>query len=63
MIYFVVAQQEQDGDWKLFGPWEDVGIADEKIVELENDSVYSQIELARVLTDEDGPDWLEVSDL
>lgn len=57
MIYFVVAQQEQDGEWKLFGPWECVEIADEKIVKLENDSAYSQVELARVLTDEDGPDW------
>jgi hypothetical protein len=58
VIYFVVAQKEQDGEWKLFGPDERIEKADEKIAELENDPAYSQVELARVLTDEDGPDWL-----
>lgn len=62
MIYFVVAQKEKDGEWKLFGPWDYIEGADSKIVELDNDETYSQIELARVLTDEDGPDkdeWVE----
>ena len=64
MIYFVVAQQEQDGEWKLFGPWECVEMADERIAELNTDPGYAQVELARVLTDEDGPDWEHsVSDL
>lgn len=63
MIYFVVAQKEDDGKWDVFGPWEYVEGADDKIVELEVGTVeYSQVELARVLTDEDDPDraeWLE----
>lgn len=61
MIYFVVAQRNEDGKWNLFGPWQFVNMADDKIIELEGDLRYSQIELARVLTDEDNPDrneWL-----
>ena len=61
MIYFVVAQRESDGEWKLFGPWDYVDGADAKIAELDDDPVYAQTELARVLTDEDNPDrdeWL-----
>jgi hypothetical protein len=63
MIYFVVAQLEDDGEWKLFGPWECVEIADERIAKLSTDPLYSQVELARVLTEEDGPEWLEGSNL
>ncbi len=63
MIYFVVAQTERDGQWTLSGPWEYIEEADEKIVELNKiktkfgNPVFSQIEIARVLTEEDGPDW------
>ena len=64
MIYFVVAQKEEDGKWGVFGPWDYVDGADDKIVELEVGVVaYSQIEIARVLTTEDDPDrddWLEL---
>ena len=62
MIYFVVAQRDEDGKWEVFGPHEYVGQADEKIAILDNDPTYSQVELARVLTDEDDPDrseWLD----
>ncbi len=61
MIYFVVAQSEEDGVWKLFGPWSYIEGADIKIAKLTDDPAYSQVELARVLTDEDNPDrgeWL-----
>ncbi len=57
MIYFVVAQDDDCGTWILFGPWEQIEKADEKIELLSNNPIYCQVELARVLTDEDGPDW------
>lgn len=64
MIYFVVAQRNEDGKWDLFGPWENVEEADSKIAKLIDffNGVfpqYSQVELARVLTDEDNPDRAE----
>ena len=67
MIYFVVAQREENGKWDLFGPWENIEDADSKIAELtdlwgKKFPQYSQVELARVLTDEDNPDiteWLD----
>lgn len=62
MIYFVVAQREEDGKWEVFSPYEYVGQADEKIAILDDDPTYSQVELARVLTDEDDPDMEEWSD-
>jgi hypothetical protein len=61
MIYFVVAQRDEDGKWELFGPYEHDYLADEKIAELDENEKYSQVELARVLTEEDNPDreeWL-----
>jgi hypothetical protein len=58
MIYFVVAQKEEDAEWELFGPWDYIEGADEKIDELSHSPIYSQVELARVLTDEDGREWL-----
>jgi len=60
MIYFVVAQREEDGQWEPFGPWDYVEGADKKIAELSCDPIYSQVELARVLTDEDDDrEWSE----
>ena len=59
MIYFVVAQKDDDGGWELFGPWDCIERADERIAELSDDPIYSQVELARVLTDEDGSEWVE----
>jgi len=56
MIYFVVAQLDGDGEWYLFGPWDYIEGADKKIVELDQDNKYCQVDVARVLTDEDGPD-------
>lgn len=63
MIYFVMAQRTEGGEWDHFGPEEDVEVADAKIVELEeeknrNHSFYGRIELARVLTDEESKEWL-----
>ena len=61
MIYFVVAQDEDSGKWVLFGPWDYIEGADEKIAYFKSGNKYSQVELARVLTDEDDPDkeeWL-----
>lgn len=57
MIYFVVAQDSEGGHWILFGPWERVEGADTKIDDLVCSERYSQVEIARVLTEEDGPDW------
>lgn len=56
MIYFVVTQRDEDGEWELFGPYNYIDPADTKIAELTDDPKYSQVELARVLTDEDNPD-------
>jgi hypothetical protein len=53
MIYFVVAQRDEDGEWDLFGPWDYVEGADNKIAELDQDDKYSQVELARVWKQED----------
>jgi hypothetical protein len=61
MIYFVVAQKEESGRWELFGPWDYIEGADERIAYLSDGPEYSQVELARVLTEEDNPDrgeWL-----
>ncbi len=63
MIYFVVAQKDEDGKWDLFGPWENIEGADERIAYLSDGPEYSQVELARVLTDEDDPDVYEWSEL
>jgi hypothetical protein len=64
MIYFIVAQKEEDGKWDVFGPWDYVDGADDQIIELEVGTVeYSQIDIARVLTKEDDPDkgeWLKL---
>ncbi len=62
MIYFVVAQQEVDGVWKLFGPWENIEKADVELSRLDALPQYSQVEIARVLTEEDNPDMEEWSD-
>lgn len=62
MIYFVVAQKEEDGEWKLFGPWDYIEGADNAIAVLTANPLYDQLEIARVLTDEDKPDiaeWLD----
>lgn len=62
MIYFVVAQKQADGKWEVFGPWDYIDGADSKIAELGDDIRFAQVELARVLTDEDNPDrdeWLD----
>ena len=56
MIYFVVAQKEDDGKWEVFGPWDYIEGADNKIAKITFDPQYSQVELARVLTDEDDSD-------
>lgn len=56
MIYFIVAQRDEDAEWELFGPHNYIDAADKKIEELEKDPKYSQVELARVLTEEDSPD-------
>lgn len=57
MIYFAVAQLEVDGMWVIFGPWEQIEEVDKKISHLSHDPRYAQVEIARVLTEEDGPDW------
>lgn len=62
MIYFVVAQKDEDGRWELFGPWDYIEGADKAIAALTDDPAYDQPEIARVLTDEDRPDrteWLD----
>ena len=59
MIYFVVAQNDEDGSWALFGPKELIEEADKLVASLSDDPVYSQVYLSRVLTEEDGPDAKE----
>lgn len=62
MIYFVVAQKESSGKWEVFGPWDYIDGADEKIAYLSDGPEYSQVEIARVLTEADGNDrgeWLD----
>jgi hypothetical protein len=58
MIYFVMAQQKESEQWDNFGPWDDVEIADGEIAKLDDDALYSRVELARVLTDEESTEWL-----
>ncbi len=62
MKYYVIAKREDTHVLDLFGPWTEIEKADDKIAELEYGFLYSEIELGRVLQDEDRPDqdqWLE----
>lgn len=59
MIYFIVAQNDEDGSWTLFGPKERIEEADKLVASLSDDPRYSQVYLSRVLTEEDGPDAKE----
>ncbi len=58
MLYFVMAQRKESGEWDNFGPWSKIEVADANIVRLEDNPLYSQVELARVLTDEESTEWL-----
>ena len=62
MKYYVIAEKETNMGMEnirhLFGPWTEIEKADEKIAELEYDPLYSEVELARVLEDEDSTDWI-----
>lgn len=65
MIYFIMAQRTEGGEWDHFGPEEDIEVVDAKIVELEEargvkggSLFYSRVEIARVLTDEESTEWL-----
>jgi hypothetical protein len=58
MKYFVVAQRSCTAGWTLFGPWEQIEKADEKIAKLSYNDNFVRVELARVLEDEDSPDWV-----
>lgn len=60
MIYFVVAQKDDDGEWELvFGPKSEIEDIDSKVSELEEDPKYSQVEIARVITQDDKLDNTE----
>ena len=50
MIYFVVAQKDDDGEWEIvFGPKGDIDGIDEKVAEAEEDPKYSQVEWGSIL--------------
>ncbi len=54
MIYFVVAQRDEDGEWEIvLGPQGEIDGVDDKIAELDEDPKYSQVEIARVITEDD----------
>jgi len=54
MIYFVVAQRDEDGKWEIvLGPQGDIDGIDDKIADLDEDPKYSQAEIARVITQDD----------
>lgn len=54
MICFVVAQRDEDGEWELvLGPKSEIDDIDTKVSELEEDPKYSQVEIARVITQDD----------
>ena len=64
MIYFVVAQRDEDGEWELvLGPKSEIEDADSKVSEIEEDPKYSQVELARVITEDDRLEQTEWIDL
>lgn len=64
MIYFVVAQQDEDGEWEIvLGPQGDIDGIDDKVSELEEDPKYSQVEIARVITADDKLSDVEWGDL
>ena len=54
MIYFVVAQRDNDGEWEIiFGPKSEIDGIDDKVSEAEENPDYSQVEIARVITQDD----------
>ena len=54
MIYFIVAQRDEDGEWELvLGPKSEIENIDTKVSELEENPKYSQVEIARVITQDD----------
>ena len=60
MIYFVVAQRDDDGEWEIvLGPKGEIDGIDEKVAEVEECSEYSQVEIARVITEDDKLDNVE----
>ncbi len=64
MIYFVVAQRDDDGEWEIvFGPKGEIDGIDDKVVETEEDPKYSQVEIARVITQDDKLDNIEWGEL
>lgn len=64
MIYFVVAQRDENGEWELvFGPKGEIEDIDLKVSELEENPKYSQVEIARVITADDKleqTDWIDL---
>ncbi len=64
MIYFVVAQRDEDGEWELvFGPKDNLEDIDAKISELDKNPKYCQVELARVITPDDKLSNVEWEDI
>ena len=54
MIYFVVAQRDNDGEWEIvLGPQGEIDGVDDKVSEIEEDPKYSQVEIAMVITEDD----------
>ncbi len=54
MIYFVVAQRDDDGEWEIvLGPQGEIDGVDDKVADLDEDPKYSQVEIARVITEDD----------
>ena len=64
MIYFVVAQRDEDGGWEIvLGPKGEIDDIDDKIAELDEDPKYSQAEIARVITQDDKLNNVEWDDI
>lgn len=64
MIYFIVAQRDDDGEWEItLGPQDNIDGIDEKVSELDEDPKYSQVEIARVITEDDKLNDVEWRDL
>jgi len=60
MIYFVIAQRDDDGEWEIvFGPKGEIDGIDDKVAEAEENPDYSQVEIARVITQDDKLDNVE----
>jgi len=60
MIYFVVAQRDDDGEWEIvLGPQSEIDGIDDKVAETEENPKYSQVEIARVITQDDKLDNVE----